>query len=96
VIAKGTQAKSRSMSGGRTRTPCAAGDKPTPRPREAARYAAATMHAIAMSCASLVRTWHARQAERVFLESLLDFQLQQMGLSREDRRREATKPFWQG
>jgi uncharacterized protein YjiS (DUF1127 family) len=93
VISRATRMKSWSMSGRRP-TPRAAIGKPTAWPLEAARHAAAKARAAAISCAALIRTWHARQAERVFLEGLHDFQLQQMGLSRDDRRREANKPFW--
>ena len=53
------------------------------------------MHALSTFVATVLRTWQARQTERAYLESLEDFQLQEMGLSREDRRREASKAIWQ-
>jgi len=53
------------------------------------------MHALSTFVATLLRTWQARQTERAYLESLQDFQLEQMGLSREDRRREVSKAIWQ-
>lgn len=81
--------------GGRTPASCANVDrKPANRVLAAARSAATTMRALQTFCAALLRTWRARQDERAFLESVPDFQLPEMGLSREDRRREVNKPFW--
>ncbi len=59
-----------------------------------ARSAVTTMCALQKSCAALLHTWRARHVERVFLEGLHDFELQEMGLTREARRREMSKPFW--
>ena len=84
------------LHGGRTLASCAnVARKPANRALAAARSAATAMCALQTSCAALLRAWRARQDERVFLESVPDFQLHEMGLSREDRRREVNKPFWQ-
>lgn len=42
-----------------------------------------------------LRVWAARDFERSYLLTLNDGQLWSMGLTREDARRLAAKPFWQ-
>jgi uncharacterized protein YjiS (DUF1127 family) len=39
-------------------------------------------------------TWHRRLKDRIALQSLDDHMLRDIGLSRADIEREATKPFW--
>jgi uncharacterized protein YjiS (DUF1127 family) len=46
-------------------------------------------------CGALLAEWDARSRERVFLATLHDVELRDMGLSSADRWREVNKPFWQ-
>ena len=46
-------------------------------------------------CIALLRKWQARERERVFLATLHELQLRDMGLTPQDRMREVNKPFWQ-
>ena len=44
---------------------------------------------------ALFRKWQGRERERAFLAALQEFELRDMGLTPEDRRREINKAFWQ-
>ena len=45
-------------------------------------------------CVHIVWTWFQRQSQRRVLGALEDYRLKDIGLSREQVRREASKPFW--
>lgn len=47
-----------------------------------------------MTIFNLLLVWQERATQRVHLSSLPDELLKDMGLSPEDARREASKPFW--
>jgi uncharacterized protein YjiS (DUF1127 family) len=81
------------LHGGRTPASCADIN------RKAANWVlaaarSAVMCALQKSRPALLHAWRARQVERVFLEGLHDFELREMGFTREARRREMSKPFW--
>jgi uncharacterized protein YjiS (DUF1127 family) len=49
---------------------------------------------VLMWCVHIIGTWFERQSQRHALVALEDYRLKDIGLSREQVRREASKPFW--
>jgi uncharacterized protein YjiS (DUF1127 family) len=60
----------------------------------AAVHTGGGIRSLARSVHNLLQKWRARENERAFLATLHEFQLQDMGLTLEDRQRETNKPFW--
>jgi len=57
-------------------------------------YAERTRLSLTGDMLVLARTWFGRARQRRQLNQLSDWQLDDLGISRSDARREATKPFW--
>jgi uncharacterized protein YjiS (DUF1127 family) len=51
-------------------------------------------HSVVMQAVDLVLAWHERARQRRQLQSLNDYMLKDLGLSRADVEGEAQKPFW--
>jgi uncharacterized protein YjiS (DUF1127 family) len=50
--------------------------------------------AVLMCSVQTIGNWYERQSQRRALAPLEDYRLKDIGLSREQARREAAKPFW--